>query len=73
MSKRKFKKELWYRRVRGKIKWFFLRLFGKVSIFKGFDVHEGEHIKLRRNRKYLQIDHCLVHGGEDLPNIDIVK
>ena len=42
------------------VKFFFLKLFGRVSVFSGFDV--SEPIVLRQNRKYMSINHCVIDG-----------
>ena len=58
--------------IKSSIKFFFLRLLGRVSIFKGFDVNDGESVVLRRNRKYLQIDNCVLRGMGEVPKIRVV-
>lgn len=62
----------WMRVKRSHLKWFFLRLFGKVSIFHGFDIDEGECVKLRKNKKYLQISNNHVkHDGSNMASIEV--
>jgi len=47
-----------YELKKNTVKWFFLRLFKKCSIFEGFAVDEPTTIM--RRKKYLIIQDCLI-------------